>query len=136
MDALFNTFLGLKMDVGQRLSDKGLMFSQPKIIFYIYNHPGCQQKDVADNCFLQTATLSSVLRNLEERQFIKRMPDNEDKRAYKIYLTGEGGKYIDSITEQIRKTKVKAFEGFTEDELDQFFSFLTRIDNNLNKSNQ
>ena len=136
MATLFHTFLAFKKDIVYGLSAEGLKFSQPKILYHIYTHPGCQQKDVAESCYLETATLSSVLRNLEERQLIKREQDEKDKRAYKIYTTEESKKYIEIINNQLNKTVDKAFDGFTKKEVDQVYAYLDRIYNNLNKANQ
>lgn len=134
MATLFHTHLAVKKNIVKGISGLGLKASQPKILYYICTHEGCQQKDVAENCFLETATLSSVLPNLERRNLIKRIPDDVDKRAYKIYATEEGRKLRDAIDRQLESTMSKAFEGFTEEEIRGFWESLDRIHKNLSES--
>ena len=134
MATLFHTHLAVKKSIVKGISGLGLKASQPKILYYICTHEGCQQKDVAENCFLETATLSSVLPNLERKKLIRRVPDDVDKRAYKIYATEEGRKLREVIDRQLEKTMEKAFDGFSQEEIHAFWKYLDRIHKNLSET--
>ena len=133
MATLASTYLAFKKRVINEMSGLGLKASQPKILYYIYSHEGCQQKDVAENCFLETATLSTVLSNLEQKQLLIRTPDKDDKRAYKIYSTDEGRKVMELIDDKVKKTMDLAIEGFSRDELKQFSDYIDRLYENLSE---
>ena len=135
MNPLLGTHLAFKRNVVKGLSDLGLKASQPKILYHIYSHEGCSQKDVSENCFIDTATLSTVLANLEQKQLITRVPDEDDKRAYKIYATEEGRKVMEAVDIQVEKSQQIALNGFSSEEIAQFTAYLERAFKNLNESN-
>ena len=114
MNPLLGTQLEFKKHVVRALSGLGLKASQPKILYYVYYHEGCRQRDVAENCFLEMATLSTVLANMEEKQLIIRVPDEDDKRAYKIYATDEGRRGMQEVDIQVEKTQDIALKGFSK----------------------
>ena len=52
------------------------------------------QKEISDFSFVDTMTVSSVLRLLEKKKLITRIPHPKDTRANKIEMTSEGEKII------------------------------------------
>lgn len=113
------------------LKEYRLQARQPKIMYYIYTHPGCQQKDIAENCYVETATLSSVLRNLEKRDLIERRALSTDKRAYSIFAKKEAKDIFEAVKEQFESTTRAALAGFSEKEKKEFLEYLKRVERNL-----
>lgn len=48
------------------------------------------QRELADACWLDTATLSRTLDRMEAAGLLRRMPDGESRRSYRIVLTEAG----------------------------------------------
>lgn len=108
-----------------------LRSGQPKIIYYLASHKGCQQKDVAKYCEIETATLSTVLSKMEANGLIERRRNENDGRAYSIYPTKSGQKIFDAVEEQFDTSINTAFSGFSQKELKELHSYLARIEKNL-----
>ncbi|MBQ5534522.1 MAG: MarR family transcriptional regulator, partial [Lachnospiraceae bacterium] len=82
------------------LSSYGITHRQPRIMYYISMHEGCQQKDIARHCHVETATLSTVLSNMEKRGLIERRQSETDKRAYCIYPVEEARPVFEAVARQ------------------------------------
>ena len=110
------------------------MPGHPKIMQYIMLHEGCQQKDIANNCYVESATLSSVLSNMERHGLIERRRSSDDKRSYSIYPKDSAKLIFDAVLDRLDKTERIALVGFTEKERNELEDYLIRIENNLKQS--
>ena len=80
---------------------------QPKVLRYIQNHKDCKLKDIAKECDIESATVSKILDNLEEKKALEKW----DEHCLEI--------------EQI------SLKGFSEKEKQQFQEYLSRMYTNL-----
>ena len=131
MKSLLAAHLALKKHILSKLKVYGLITGQPKIMYYLYSHEGCQQKDIAEYCYVESATLSSVLSKMEKRGLIERKRLAEDKRAYAIYIKDEARPIFEAVNQTFDEVLKTAFDGFTEEEADEFRRYLNRVENNL-----
>jgi len=77
------------------------------------------------------STTTVLVRKLESEGYVKVEPDPNDKRGRFVSLTDNGKKY-NSITAEISKDLLTTFyKDFSEEEKEQFVSFLSRIKNNF-----
>ena len=67
------------------------------------------------------------LQAMEEGGLIRRVPVGYDARLKKIELTDYAGEIRKQLEEQIRRTERQLTEGFSEEELDAFFSYVRRF---------
>ena len=72
------------------IKDTDLTPGQPKILDYLLSHDGAVQKDIAAACYIEPATLTSVLLGMECKGFIIRKNINGNRRSLYVYLTAEG----------------------------------------------
>ena len=133
MRSLLAAHEAYKKHAREGLKKYKLKARQPKIMYYIYTHAGCQQKDIAENCYVETATLSSVLRNLERRNLIERRSLSTDKRAYSIFPKKESREIFEAVKEQFESTTRAALSDFSEKEAKEFIAYLIRVEHNLRK---
>lgn len=68
----------------------GLTAGQPKILDYLGHHDGSMQKNIADGCQIDPATLTGILNRMEEKGFIQRRIKKGNRRSFHIYLTELG----------------------------------------------
>ena len=70
-------------------SSEALSLSQSEgaVMRHLLRHPGSLPKDVAWATGLQRSNLSTVLRGLEKKRLIDRVPDAEDGRAVRLHPT-------------------------------------------------
>ena len=58
------------------IKDTGLTLGQPKVLDYLHSHDGAMQKDIADACHIEPATLTSLLSGMEKKGLILRKNEN------------------------------------------------------------
>lgn len=129
---LLAVHLAFKKQVLSGLKDYKLMPGHPKILHFIRFNEGCQQNYIAQNCYIESATLSGVLSNMEKRGLIERKSSETDGRAYRVFLTDKSRPICDAVIRQFDETESLALSGFSEEEKDELEKYLIRIENNLN----
>ncbi len=117
--------------VFESLADEKLTVGQPKVLEYLFDNDGAVQKDIAKACLIEPATLTSLLSRMEKSGLIERKNKNGDKRYLCVYLTAKGKQSSKRVVEQMSKLESAALSDFSEDEITQFISFLTRVNENL-----
>ena len=131
MKSLFNAYWAFTKNMENRAMDYGLNYGNPKIFLYLMRHEGCRQIDIAKNCFLKPATVSTVLTTMEQRGLIERRPSAEDNRSYEIYPTKKGKEMFKVVSDGLDDTTTAALAGFSDKEVEQLRSYLDRITANL-----
>ena len=91
------------------------------------------QRDVEAEFNIRRSTATQLLQAMEEGGLIRRVPVGYDARLKKIELTDYAGEIRKQLEEQIRRTERQLTEGFSEEELDAFFSYVRRFNENLAK---
>lgn len=115
----------------EQLKDTGLTIGQPKILDYLKEHDGSNQKEIAKACFLEAGSLTIILNKMEEKGLIERRILNGNRRSFHIFLTAEGKekqKLVDRAFSEIEK---KALTEIVAEDYEQFMSVYRRIYDNL-----
>ena len=115
----------------EQLKDTGLTIGQPKILDYLKEHDGSNQKEIAKACFLEAGSLTSILNKMEEKGLIERRTLNGNRRSFHIYLTEEGKEKLQLVEKAFASIEKKALADIQEEELEQFMSVYNRIYTNL-----
>lgn len=104
---------------------------QGRILFALWRKDGLSIKELAKETSLSKSTLTPMLDRLENIGHLKRIPSKKDRRKILIYLTEKNKKIQDKYVEvSIEMTKL-FYNGFTPREIDEFESYLQRIQENL-----
>ena len=131
MNELLSANLAFRKNIAPGLIKCGFKAGNQRVLIYIADHPGCLQKDIAENCFIETSTLSTVLSNLEKKGLLERKRLANDNRAYAIYVTPKAQPMIDASNELFDSMIDIALGGFTQKEADELRAYLNRMTNNL-----
>ncbi len=134
MKSLFTAYWAFTKNMEKGIKNFGLNYGNPKVILYLMNHEGCRQIDIARNCYLEAATLSTVLSNMEANGLIERRRLEENRRSYAIYPTKKGREIFSIVSCQFDKTSDIAFVGFSEKEMKEFQAYLDRVTENLQQN--
>ena len=73
-----------------------------------------------------------MLNKLEANQYVYRIPDEEDKRMMRVYLTPEGRHLANEGEKFMEGMTNKLFDGFTEEELKTLLHLIQKIRSNIN----
>lgn len=117
--------------VFDNVADRKLSKGQPKILEYLYTNDGAVQKDIAKSCFIEQATVTSILTRMEKNELIIRKVDPNNRRFQFVYLTEKGKVEAKFVIESFKMLEKNALKDFTIEEKSQFLNYLNRVNNNL-----
>ncbi len=115
----------------ERLKNTGLTIGQPKVLDYLRDHDGSSQKEIAQGCFLEAGSLTSILNRMEEKGLIERRMLNGNRRTFHVFLTEEGWKSQKLVEEAFFKIEKQALKGMTQEEFDAYLASSRKIFQNL-----
>lgn len=118
-----------------KMGEVGLSPGQPKILFYLTEHNNCMQKDLAENCDVEPATISRMITNMEESGLIRRNIQKENRRAVTISITEKGQEAYRHWQDIFADVEQKELKGFTPQEQANFKDYLNRIYQNFTGKN-
>ena len=73
-----------------RLDALGLTYPQYLAFLVLWEQDGLTVKALGDRLFLDSGTITPLVKRLESRALVRRQRDTEDERLVRIYLTAEG----------------------------------------------
>lgn len=109
----------------------GLSPGQPKILSTLMRWDGCRQKDLADYCDIEPATVSKLLTNMEKAGLIRRDAAEGDRRAVCVAITEQGKEAHKRVQGHIKEVEKMELDGFTKEEQEKFREYLSRMYKNL-----
>lgn len=109
----------------------GLTSGQPKILDYLNDHEGSDQKTIAGYCEIEPATLGSILLRMEQKGLIERRQENGNRRSWFVYLTDSGKDACEKMHDIFIQKDEQAIKGLEVEEIDILKKTLTKICENL-----
>lgn len=106
---------------------------QPKVLDFLRNHNGAVQKEIAEACHIDPATITSVLSGMEKNNLIIRKKQDGNRRNIYVYLTEKGKEHTEYVEEVFSTIEKKAFVGFETEEKELLNELLIRIYKNINE---
>lgn len=106
-------FLAHRKLVLNRYLEIGLTSGQPRILVYLCEHNGCNQKELARIGMVEPSTMTSALKNLEKKGMVRREVAMEDKRETQVYITQEGLEKAKLVRKMFQEFDDVCFQGFT-----------------------
>ena len=89
------------------------------------------QKDLQDYFHLSNATINGLVKRLEQKAFIQRIPCSKDKRIIYIKETDKAYQLSKQISENIKKVEKKMVVGLDSNSQEDLFLLLEKVLNNL-----
>ena len=117
----------------EMLSDTGLTAGQPKVLDYLGDYDGASQKEIAAHCYIEAATLTSVLNGMETKGLIQRRRMNGNRRTFHIFLTDQGWDQQKRVQEAFLKIEAETFEQMEREEWEKFIHQFARIHEHFEK---
>ena len=105
--------------------------AQAAMLCRLFAQDGLTQSEIGDQLSVQGATVTNMLKRMEESGLVTRRRDPEDNRLVRVYLTESGREKERAINEQFLKLEGAVFEGISQDDLDSFRRVLSQILRNM-----
>lgn len=105
--------------------------AQGRILYVLWQEDNLPIIELSKRTGLAKTTLTSMLDRMEEREFLKRVPDSHDRRQLRIVLTPKARALNDSYNEVSDEMSRIFYEGFSDEEIEGFEQSLEKILKNL-----
>ncbi|MCM3089294.1 MarR family transcriptional regulator [Bhargavaea ginsengi] len=99
----------------------------------ICEHPGIIQEKLAEMIKVDRTTAARAIMKLEEKGFIEKRDDVDNRRIKKLFPTAKGLEIYPFIIREHKHSNSVALEGFSEDEADILLRLLRRVRKNVDK---
>ena len=134
-DIFRKTDLMLRRCIGKKLRtlDDEIYRSQHCLLMNLGENPNCSQNELAAKLEISPAAVAVSLNKLEKGGYIVRRTDSEDHRSNRVSITDRGNQVISKSIQLFDEVEYGMFEGFTPEEMEQFYAFLQRAYRNLNR---
>lgn len=100
------------------------------VLSRLYARDGQYQTQIADSTFRDRPNTSRIVAGLEERGYVQKQRDPDDRRRMRIHLTERGEAFVRDMAPQAARTRDGLYEGLSDDELRMLRRVLRRIERN------
>lgn len=119
-----------KKELFARLKDTDMTLGQPKVLDYLIDHDGAVQKEISAIAHIEPASLTSILRRMEERGLIHREMHEGDRRALTVWMTEKGRECAQRVKAEFDQIERSALSGFSHEEAETLRNLLLRLSEN------
>ena len=118
-----------------RLESRNISMMQRWIIGYLAHNKEQDifQKDMEHELNIGKSTLTEILHVMEKNDLVTRMPCESDARCKKLVLTAKAESVHEEIEHGIEEFEKKLRKDITDEELEQFFSIINRMLENVQR---
>jgi DNA-binding MarR family transcriptional regulator len=128
--AVYSTNLAFGKAYKPILERLGLTYTQYITIVALWEQDNQTVGSLGEKLFLESNTLTPILKKLEAMGFLQRQRDPEDERQVRIKLTKQGK----ALREDQPETGLSGATGLTQEEFTQLQKSIVTLRNNLIKS--
>lgn len=101
------------------------------VLKHLYEHECTKQNELADLLNKDNPTLTRIIDLLCEKGLAVRRAHPTDRRSFHVTLTRQGKIKVEQMRPKIRKIRLKAWEGLSNNDFEHFQKVLNTIYKNL-----
>ncbi len=128
---LFFSTMAVKKYLEARLKPYDLTTEQFQVLKHLETESGVTQNIVCVGVGKSPANITRILDRLENKQYIERRDNPEDRRSSLVYLTGEGRALINEVVSMLSDFEARITAGIEGEELTELKSNLKKIQQNI-----
>lgn len=128
---LNKTALFSKSAFNERIKRFGITPEQWSLVFRIVERSPLSQKELSECTYKDGANIARTLERLEQKGFVVRMPNQEDRRSVLLYPTQKAHDLVAQIVPISRRFNDELTQGFSQEEREMLLGLLTKLENNL-----
>lgn len=111
----------------EEMHDSNITPVQEVVLFALRRRPHIDVKTLANLVALDRSTTGDVVSRLEQRGFIDRAPDKNDRRAWSLSLTSAGEEFTDKLVPITKKTVERFLSTITPREQEELMRILRKL---------
>lgn len=109
------------------IRERDLSHQQSFVLGYLTKTPGAIQRDIAEMTRTTPASVSSLLRGLEQRGLVERRTDPENERSKRVYATAAGIELIAGFDDAMRAAEETILAPLDHSERDALHALLSKV---------
>lgn len=117
--------------VAQDLLKFELGSGQMQMLIHILENPGIFQEALSDLMSVDKTTTTKAIRKLETAGYVEKEKGTTDRRFWHLYPTDKAREVRPRLRREIRKQNRFLLEDFTDVERVQLFTFIQRLQTNI-----
>ena len=106
---------------------RGKRMGQNRVLFHLYMHGDCSQKELQDFFRIQSGSMSELVLKLENNNHIIRYKNESDQRKFMLRITDTGKRIIEDIFEETKLEEEFLFGFLSDEECDKLGSILRKL---------
>ena len=118
----------------RRASALGVTTAQWRVIAHVGHTPGLKQVELAERLDVEPITACRIVDRLEEAGLVERQRDPDDRRAWRLVLTGKAQPIYRRLGDLAEAMSSEAFAGFSLKEFEDFRAKLARVRDNVSRA--
>lgn len=135
--------MGMLFNMGRAQFDRGmrevgLTHSQVMVIAYLYKNRDCGREltshELEQVFHVSNPTMSGILKRLEKKGKIKRIPGKTDKRSKQLLLETSTDSFFRQLENQVKTTRMALFQGISEEQLCETEEVLKKLLHNMEQN--
>jgi len=124
----------LRTTFDRRVKTLGLTRSQWWVLNHLFRNDGATQSELAETLEVEKATLGRLLDRLEQKGWVRREGDANDRRAKRVFLTEEVEPALKAMRAAASEVRRDALTGLAAEEQERFVDMLLAIKTNLSRA--
>jgi MarR family transcriptional regulator for hemolysin len=121
----------MRRDFWERSKGLKLTPALARLLFTVHKAPGSRQAELAGRLEVTPVTLGRMLDRLAKVRYVRRAPDAEDRRAFRVYVDRAGIPLVSRMERRAQHTTARALKGLSAAEQAALMRQLERICSNL-----
>ena len=113
--------------IQHELENTGVGSGQYFFLHLVSRYPGITQNEISIKTDIDKATAAKGIAKLEHMGYLRRVPDQRDRRVRRLFLTPAGEAVMPEINSTLRKVTKVCASDLTDKELDELFHLLDKV---------
>lgn len=113
--------------ITKEISKFGIGSGQIMFLMQLYKKDGISQEELSENLKIDKGTTCRAIKKLEEEEFLIRVKDANDKRAYKLYLTEKSKDMEKNVKSVLYEWEKNISKELLQEEVDVLLTVLKKI---------
>jgi len=101
--------------------------SQYRTLIFLGEKGGERLTTISNRLLLSKSSITRIIDDLEDREWVKRIPDPEDRRALRVVLTPNGARRRQQIINEHREAMDDIFQQFSLEEREELDRLLGKL---------
>ncbi|WP_136709721.1 MarR family transcriptional regulator [Agromyces sp. H66] len=118
--------LGVRRPFMEVVNVHGMNFAQYTALTVLFRLPGLTSSELARRSFVRAQTMAETITVLIDGGLVRREPDPDHGRQMLLYITDAGIARISAMADDVRAVEDDMLRELTDEEVDQFRSYLRR----------